>query len=69
MSLKKADAMLTCSGVAIMLHVHVNTVRRWTNEGLLECHRIGHRGDRRFTEAQIKAFLKSPGTASLRSQK
>jgi excisionase family DNA binding protein len=49
--------MLTASDVAHLLNVHVNTVRRWSNQGILRAYRIGSRGDRRFQEEDIANFL------------
>ena len=54
---KDIDPMLTASDVARLLNVHVNTVRRWSNQGILKAYRIGSRGDRRFHEADITSFL------------
>jgi excisionase family DNA binding protein len=51
------DGFLTTSQVAILLHVHPNTVRKWVNKGLLSAYRLGPRGDRRFTRDAIEAFL------------
>jgi len=36
--------MLTTSEVARLLNVHINTVRRWSNQGILKTYRIGSRG-------------------------
>jgi excisionase family DNA binding protein len=52
--------MMTTSGVAKMLHVHINTVRRWSNQGILKPYRIGPRGDRRFVRDDITQFLTTP---------
>ena len=62
---KKIDPLLTTSDVARMLNVHINTVRRWSNQGILKTYRIGSRGDRRFREADIASFLlqESPAQA------
>jgi DNA-binding transcriptional MerR regulator len=49
--------MLTSSGVASMLHLHINTVRRWSDKGILKPYRIGPRGDRRFMRNDIVEFL------------
>jgi len=49
--------MLTSSGVAKMLHLHINTVRRWSDKGILKPYRIGPRGDRRFLRDDIIEFL------------
>ncbi len=54
---KDIDAMLTTSDVARLLNVHMNTVRRWSNQGILSSYRIGSRGDRRFREEDIANFL------------
>ena len=51
------SAMLTISDVSHLLNVHVNTVRRWSNQGLLKSYRIGSRGDRRFKKNDIEKFL------------
>jgi excisionase family DNA binding protein len=52
--------MMTTSGVAQMLHIHINTVRRWSNQGILKPYRIGPRGDRRFVRDDIAYFLTTP---------
>lgn len=49
--------MLTVSEVADILHVHPNTVRLWSDAGLLKTYRIGYRRDRRFKPQDIDAFL------------
>jgi len=49
--------MLTTSGVAKMLHIHINTVRRWSNQGILKPYRLGPRGDRRFKRDDILFYL------------
>jgi excisionase family DNA binding protein len=54
---KKIDPMLTASDVARLLNVHMNTVRRWSNQGILKAYRIGSRGDRRFRREDITYFL------------
>jgi len=51
------DPMLTTNDVARLLNVHINTVRRWSNQGKLKTHRIGSRGDRRFRREDIADFL------------
>lgn len=54
---KEIDPMLTTSDVARLLNVHINTVRRWSNQGILRTYRIGSRGDRRFQREDITSFL------------
>jgi len=53
----QVDFMLKPSDVARLLHVHVNTVRRWSNQGKLKAYRLGPRRDRRFWQEDIDAFL------------
>jgi len=55
------DPMLTISEVARILNVHINTIRRWSNQGILKACRIGSRGDRRFKREDIADFLSNDG--------
>ena len=54
---RRDSAMLTTSDVAGLLSVHISTVRRWTNKGILRAYRVGPRRDRRFQEEDIASFL------------
>lgn len=57
--------LLMVSEVARLLHVHPNTVRRWSDQGLLPAYRMGRRRDRRFRWQDIQRFIddsSSPGT-------
>lgn len=49
--------MLTIKQVSQLMHVHPNTVRRWTEEGMITAYRITPRGDRRFREDDVSRFL------------
>ena len=49
--------MLTVKEVSKMLHVHSNTLRRWSDRGIIKAYRIGPRGDRRFKVADILSLL------------
>jgi excisionase family DNA binding protein len=49
--------LLTTSDVAKMLYLHINTVRRWSDMGILKPYRIGPRGDRRFLRKDITHYL------------
>ena len=51
------DPMLTTSDVARLLNVHINTIRRWSNLGVIKTYRIGSRGDRRFRQEDVSSFL------------
>ena len=35
---KEVDSMLTTSDVSHLLNVHINTVRRWSNQGVLKAY-------------------------------
>jgi len=52
-----AKVMLTVSDVAYLLGIHINTVRRWSNQGMLRAYKLGPRGDRRFQREDIDRFL------------
>lgn len=49
--------MLTAGEVARLLHIHPNTVRRWSDKGIILAYRISKRGDRRFRRTDIERFL------------
>jgi excisionase family DNA binding protein len=49
--------MLTVREVARLLHVHPNTLRRWSNKGRIKAYRITPRGDRRFKREEIVRYL------------
>jgi excisionase family DNA binding protein len=53
----RIDKLLTVTEVAEMLHVHPNTLRRWTEQGKIHTFRIAARGDRRFRYSDILDFL------------
>ena len=50
-------SLLTVAQVAQFLNAHPHSVRRWADSGLLNCYRIGFRGDRRFKLDDVEAFL------------
>jgi len=54
----KFDGMLTAKEVAKLLNVHINTVRRWSKQGVLKSYRIGPRGDRRFKREDVVVIFK-----------
>ena len=49
--------LLTIREVARLLHVHSNTARRWSDQGLIRAYRISRRGDRRFRREDITHFV------------
>jgi excisionase family DNA binding protein len=50
--------LLTITEVSELLHVHPNTLRRWSEEGRIVSYRINSRGDRRFKPGDVQDFLK-----------
>jgi len=54
---EKMANMLTVQEVARLLHIHPNTLRRWSNRGLIKAYRITPRGDRRYRRQEILNFL------------
>lgn len=51
------NELLTPGETARILNVHLNTLRRWSDQGLIQTYRIGPRGDRRFSKLEITYFL------------
>jgi excisionase family DNA binding protein len=51
------EKLLTVAEVAELLHVHPNTLRRWSDEGKIASYRITMRGDRRYRLGDVESFL------------
>ena len=47
-----------------ILHVHPNTLRKWSDQGLIPSYRIGQRRDRRFAVEDLLAFLERGGKST-----
>lgn len=62
---ESADAteLLDIGQAARFLNVSEASLRRWTNDGLLACLRIGRRRERRFRRADLLAFMEEPAAA------
>jgi len=56
-NINQTSSMLTVREVSQLLHVHSNTLRRWTEQGIIRAYRIGPRGDRRFRAEDIAVLL------------
>jgi excisionase family DNA binding protein len=54
---KQNRRMLTVREASSLLHVHPNTLRLWSTQGILKAYRLGPRGDRRFKQEDIDIFL------------
>ena len=53
----RINAMITTAEAAQLLHISVNTVRRWSDKGVMKSYRIGSRGDRRFIRERVVRLL------------
>ena len=49
--------ILNVKEVASLLHIHANTARRWSDQGIIKSYRITRRGDRRFRREDIQKFM------------
>jgi excisionase family DNA binding protein len=56
-TMDKTTGLLNLDEAARYLGVSKTSLRRWTNEGRLECHRIGVRRERRFDIHMLNDFL------------
>jgi len=57
LSSKQMKPMMTVREVADLLHIHSNTVRRWSDQGIIRAYRISARGDRRFRSEDVAHSL------------
>ena len=55
----KLKALLTLDEASTYLAVSKTTLRRWTNDGRLACHRVGPRNERRFDPDVLDMFVAS----------
>ena len=53
----KRDELLDVQGVANLVHVSTNTIRRLSDDGKINAIRINPRGDRRYRRQDIVLFL------------
>jgi excisionase family DNA binding protein len=53
----QSGPLMTVRDVAQLLNIHNNTVRRWSDRGMIRAYRINNRGDRRFRREEIVRFL------------
>lgn len=60
-----ADMLLTTGQAAWLLNMHVNTIRRWSNKGILRAYRVGPRGDRRIRQRDIDNLLLKKSLADM----
>jgi transposase len=56
-SKKAQTSPMSIAGVAAILGVHTNTIRRWSDEGLIPCFRLGPRQDRKFEPQSVMEMM------------
>ena len=56
-ALESPFLLLRVGEAARMVHVHPNTLRRWSDQGLIRCFRVGYRKDRRFALSDLVKLL------------
>ncbi len=49
--------MLTVREASQVLSVHPNTLRKWSDRGMIPTYRIGNRRDRRFVLSDLVDFM------------
>jgi len=49
--------LMSVKEVASIFHIHPNTLRRWSNQGLIRSFRLNSRGDRRYRRFDVYHFL------------
>ncbi len=55
--LREPSSMLRTGEACRILCIHGNTLRRWSEQGIVKAYRVGPRGDRRFRREDIAALL------------
>lgn len=53
------EPLLNIKEAAAFLNVSEMTIRRWTNQGLLQCYRVGNRRARRFKRSELLSHLQA----------
>jgi excisionase family DNA binding protein len=53
----QTDKLLRTGEACQILCVHCNTLRRWSEQGIINAYRVGPRGDRRFRLEDVNALL------------
>jgi len=51
------NSMLRTGEACRILCIHANTLRRWSEQGIIKAYRVGPRGDRRFRHEDVAALL------------
>jgi len=64
-NINKPHLWLKTGDVAHLVNVHVSTVRRWADQGILKSYRVGPRNDRRFRKEDVNSLFKKTDQVSL----
>jgi len=51
------ETLLSAGKAATLLNVHINTIRRWGDNGILPVYRLGNRRDRKFRRTDLDKFI------------
>jgi len=55
--MKDDKGLLKIREAALLIGVNPETLRRWDREGILKSVRVGTRGDRRYKQKDVKAYI------------
>jgi len=55
----QTERMLRTGEACRILCIHSNTLRRWSEQGIIRAYRLGPRGDRRFRLEDVTALFTS----------
>ncbi len=58
-ALDQIQGMLKTKEASELLGVHINTLRRWSNQGKIKAYILNSRGDRRYLRSDLDLFVKS----------
>jgi excisionase family DNA binding protein len=55
--MKELESVVPTRVACNLLHIHPNTLRRWSDAGIIRAYRIGSKKHRRFILTDINNFL------------
>jgi len=56
-NLSEGAPLFNVSEVANLFHIHPNTLRRWSDRGIIRSFRLNNRGDRLYRRFDVYHFL------------
>ena len=54
--------LLTINEVSLPLNIHINTIKRWSDDGKIRAYHLGNCGEYRFDYEDIKRIFLENGT-------